>query len=57
MKRNKTIGLDRIDSKKGYEVGNIRSSCTTCNIMKMNLSSDEYIKKCLQIEKHLTLVG
>lgn len=31
-------GLDRIDSSKGYEVGNVLSCCKTCNVIKSNHS-------------------
>jgi len=35
-------GLDRIDSNKGYELGNIRSCCKICNMAKNDLSSIEF---------------
>lgn len=36
-------GLDRIDSKKGYEKENIVSCCGKCNMMKWNLKQDDFI--------------
>ncbi len=35
-------GLDRIDSTKGYIIGNIVPCCKTCNIAKHDLTLQEY---------------
>lgn len=46
----KTIGLDRVDSTKGYEEGNIVPCCIVCNKMKTNYTKDfffAHIKKIL----------
>ena len=48
------VGLDRIDSSKGYSLDNVHPCCTICNIMKNALSlSDFYnhIKKIFQTIK------
>lgn len=37
-------GVDRIDSSKGYEVGNVVPCCTICNFGKNDLSYEEFIK-------------
>jgi len=41
-----TIGIDRIDSDKGYEYDNVVPCCNTCNKMKMALDQADFIKKC-----------
>jgi hypothetical protein len=41
-------GLDRIDSSRGYEVGNIRPACWDCNSAKKTMTDedfDEWIEK------------
>ncbi len=50
-----TIGLDRIDSSKGYEITNLISCCTQCNIIKLDYSYEEFIIKINKIYKHLKL--
>lgn len=34
--------VDRIDSKKDYVLDNVRSSCSKCNIMKLDHTEDEF---------------
>ncbi len=46
-----TIGLDRVDNKKGYNIDNVESCCTQCNTMKMDYTEEEFINKCLKITK------
>jgi hypothetical protein len=48
-----TIGLDRIDSSKGYEKGNIRSCCFTCNKAKGTLSQEEFLGMVKKIHNKL----
>jgi len=47
----KTIGLDRIDSSKGYTVDNLLSCCGDCNYMKSDMSLDEFVERCRKIVK------
>jgi hypothetical protein len=42
-KETEVIGIDRIDSLKGYAVGNIVPACQVCNMMKNNLTTKEFI--------------
>lgn len=42
-KETEVIGIDRIDSLKGYTMGNIVPACQMCNIMKNNLTTKEFI--------------
>lgn len=37
-----TIGLDRIDSTKGYTMDNLVSCCETCNRAKRHMSLAEF---------------
>lgn len=41
-----TVSLDRIDSSKGYVVGNIQLVCTAVNKMKQEYSEDLFIQLC-----------
>jgi hypothetical protein len=38
----KANGVDRIDSSKPYEAGNVRSCCKICNIAKNDLTDKEF---------------
>lgn len=46
-------GVDRIDSKKGYKVNNVRACCPTCNTMKNDLTETQFYKHILRIAKNL----
>jgi len=46
-----TIGLDRIDSKVGYVLGNVVSCCWICNKMKSDLPQDVFISQCKKISE------
>jgi hypothetical protein len=43
------VGLDRIDSDKGYTKDNILPCCATCNYAKQRLSIDEFFEMCTKI--------
>lgn len=45
----KTIGLDRLDSSKGYSLTNVVSCCIICNIMKKDLMPDDFVNHCKKI--------
>jgi hypothetical protein len=49
----RVIGLDRLDSSKGYSIKNIVPCCADCNMMKCNIPLDEFIKKIKKIYLHL----
>jgi hypothetical protein len=49
---DKTIGIDRIDSKKGYTKENCVSSCGVCNIMKHISKIDDFINQCEKITNY-----
>ncbi|NBK96464.1 MAG: hypothetical protein EOM50_00325 [Erysipelotrichia bacterium] len=42
-------GIDRIDSKEGYNINNCVPCCKICNMMKNNLSVDMFLSKIKQI--------
>lgn len=41
-----TIGMDRMDNEKGYEISNIVPCCTWCNYAKRQLSREMFLAKC-----------
>lgn len=45
----KTIGLDRIDNNKGYEIGNIVSCCSFCNFAKRRSTREQFIQHCRKV--------
>jgi len=45
----KTIGIDRIDNKKGYIQGNLRSCCHICNSMKSSLTQKQFYEQIKKI--------
>jgi hypothetical protein len=45
----KAMGVDRIDNKKGYLVGNIGSCCGWCNRMKNDKNEKDFLLKCKMI--------
>ena len=48
----KTASIDRIDSSKGYEEGNIQWVGKAINMMKMSLTQDEFVGLCKTIVDH-----
>ena len=51
-----TIGIDRIDSKIGYEIGNIGPCCCWCNRMKMDHGDAEFLEKCKKVANFFELL-
>lgn len=49
-----TVGIDRIDSSKGYEEGNLISCCGRCNEMKMDATTEAWVA---HMKKILTNLG
>ena len=45
-------GVDRIDNKKGYHLGNVVSCCKTCNAMKSALSQEQFIDHIRRVLQH-----
>lgn len=46
-----TIGIDRIDSSKGYTLDNLTPCCEPCNGGKMDRSREEYILRCNRVAR------
>lgn len=44
-----TVGLDRIDNRKGYTVSNVVACCRTCNSMKSGQTVAAFIARCRRI--------
>lgn len=47
--KSKTVSVDRIDSSKGYEHGNVQWVHKQINIMKNSLSDKEFIEFCIRV--------
>lgn len=45
-------GIDRIESDKEYSIKNCTPCCTTCNIMKLNYTKEQFLVKCVKIINH-----
>ncbi len=48
-----TIGIDRIDNNKGYEISNCTPCCSVCNTMKMSMDTKEFLNKMKKILNNL----
>jgi len=46
------VGLDRIDSSKGYILGNVRTCCKACNLAKNSLSEKDFKRWVKKIYRH-----
>ena len=46
-------GIDRIDNKKGYIVGNVNPACTICNYMKYIYDYDIFLEYCQNIYENV----
>ena len=49
--KEKTASIDRIDSSKGYVIDNIHIVHKKLNVMKMDLSLDEFVQNCVLVSK------
>lgn len=47
-----TIGLDRIDSSKPYQITNVEPCCSKCNQMKSDWSTQDWYKHMERIYQH-----
>jgi hypothetical protein len=48
-----TIGIDRLDNTRGYEVGNVASCCRTCNQMKSDSDLISFLDRCASISRRM----
>jgi hypothetical protein len=44
-------GVDRIDSRLGYDVSNCVSCCSDCNYMKKDLTKSQFLEKCRKVSE------
>tara|TARA_R110000868_G_scaffold132412_3_gene343471 strand:+ start:861 stop:1319 length:459 start_codon:yes stop_codon:yes gene_type:complete len=51
-----TIGIDRIDSTKGYSLDNCVPCCTICNTMKMDRPVDTWLSDMLMVLRHMEII-
>jgi hypothetical protein len=49
----KVIGIDRVNSEKGYTNENVVACCSTCNFMKSDLAKEEFLNHICKIYLHL----
>ena len=49
---NQNASLDRIDSNKGYKLGNIQWLCWRCNNHKKNAPDSDFIKMCQEVTSY-----
>lgn len=49
-----TVSLDRIDSSKGYEIGNIQLICSSVNRMKQEFTQDVFLTLCNLVTQNNT---
>ena len=49
--------LDRIDSSKGYIIGNVQFISTSINYMKNTMSHNDTLLLCNLIAKHVVEIG
>lgn len=50
-RQTNTVSLDRVDSSKGYSIDNLVLCCAFVNIMKRDMSKEQFIKTCHLIAK------
>jgi len=50
------VSLDRIDSSKGYVVGNIQLVCAAVNLMKMAMTEAQFISLCHLVSQNNSLI-
>ena len=50
------IGIDRKDSKRGYEQNNIVPCCSRCNQIKMDMTFNEFINQIKLIYNHIIMI-
>ena len=48
----KVIGIDRVDSERGYFIENVVPCCSTCNFMKSDLEKDDFLNHICKIYLH-----
>jgi hypothetical protein len=52
-----TIGIDRIDSARGYEISNLVPCCRWCNVTKMARTPAAFVDHCRAVVMHQDKMG
>lgn len=52
--KENSLSIDRIDSKKPYQRGNIQLTCKAANYAKHTLSQEEFIRLCKDVVANCT---
>jgi len=47
-------GVDRIDSLKGYTIDNCVACCGTHNLMKLDMTTEEFVAACRSVVDHFS---
>jgi hypothetical protein len=47
-----TVGLDRINSARGYFLDNVAPCCTICNRMKLDYTVSNFVRYCERVVKN-----
>lgn len=50
-------GIDRIDSARGYEVGNVVSCCKRCNVAKNDMTYEEFVSWISRVYRNFVVEG
>ena len=50
-------GLDRVDSSKGYTLGNVVTCCWDCNTAKLDMTVPEFVAFIRRIANHMHLIS
>jgi len=45
-------GIDRVNSKRGYVIGNVRPCCEICNKAKLSMTEKQFRTWVLRVAKH-----
>jgi len=51
-----SVGIDRIDSSVGYQIDNVVSCCSVCNLMKLDHNKQAWLDKMYTILKHQGII-
>ena len=49
LQKSLYIGIDRIDSSRGYVKDNVQPACTTCNFMKKDVTNEFFVDQACKI--------
>jgi hypothetical protein len=53
-KKEEANGIDRMDNKIGYTIGNCVPCCEWCNVMKSDYGVEEFLARCSRIAENMS---